>query len=71
MWSVEAGVETSLEDFQLAAGCGWSGGGSCCWVDRSWGEKCVTEVYITVLPGEDRRVKAEDGDVVDDEFDVD
>ncbi len=63
-------MEASLEDFQLAADCGWTGGGSCCWVGRSWGWKCVTEVYVTVLPGGDRRVKAEDGDAIDGEFEV-
>jgi hypothetical protein len=43
--------QAALEDFQLAAGCGWSGGGDCCWVGRSWGKKCIAEIYITVLPG--------------------
>jgi hypothetical protein len=52
MRSIKVGVEASLEDFQLAVGCVWSGGGGCGWVGRSWGEKCVTEVYLTVLPGE-------------------
>ncbi len=59
-----------LGGFLLAAGCAWSGGGGCGWVGRSWGEKCVTEVYIAVLPGGDRRVKAEDGDTVHGEFEV-
>jgi hypothetical protein len=59
MWSVKAGLEASLEDFQLAAGCGWSGAAGCCWVGRSWGEKCVIEVYVTMLPGGDHHVKAE------------
>jgi hypothetical protein len=71
MWSVKVGVEASLEDFLLAAGCGWSGGGGCCWVGRSWGEKCVTEVYVTMLPGGDCCVKDEDGDAMDGEFEVD
>ncbi len=53
-----------------AAGCGWRGGRGCCWVGRSWGETCVTEVYDTMLPGGNCRVKAEDGDVVDGEFEV-
>ncbi len=70
MWSLKVGVEASLEDFQLAAGCGWSRGGFFCWVARSWGEICVSEVYVTVLPGGDRRVKAEDGNAVDGEFEV-
>jgi hypothetical protein len=70
MWSIEAGVEASLEDFQLVAGCGWSGGGVCCWIGRSWGEECVIELYVTVLPGGDCRVKAEDGNAVDGEFEV-
>ncbi len=44
MWSIKAGAEASLEDFQLVAGCVWSVGRGCGWVGRSWGEKCITEI---------------------------
>ncbi len=40
------------------------------WVGRYWGEKCVTEVYVAVLPGEGCCVKAGDGNAVDGEFEV-
>ncbi len=34
------------------------------------GRECVTEVYVNVLPGGDHHIKAEDGNTVDGEFEV-